>query len=70
MNPKIGIRFEYNSKEGVILQTCIRLPEHHKRGEEHGPFYGVYYEEEYVWYNCEDIKKLLLEAVIKSCYGG
>ena len=68
MNPKIGIRFEHEDKEGVVLQTCQHLPKHHKREEEVGPFYGVYYEAEYVWYNDADIKKLLLEAVIKSHY--
>ena len=68
MSPEIGIRFEYDNREGVILQSCSNLPKHYNRESEQGPFYGVSYEKEYVWYNDEGIKKLLMKAVIKSSY--
>ena len=56
----IGLRFMYNSKEGVILQTCNKLPKHHNRENEVGPFYGVHYEGgDYNWYNEQKLKEIL-----------
>lgn len=63
MNPRIGIRFEYKNEEGIILQSCAKLPNHYKRNNEQGPFFGICYENKYVWYNDLEIKKLLMEAV-------
>jgi len=56
---KIGLRFTYNNKEGVILQTCKQLPKHHNRENEVGPFYGVHYDEGvYTWYSEHELLKL------------
>tara|TARA_R110000803_G_scaffold41987_1_gene90143 strand:+ start:2399 stop:2599 length:201 start_codon:yes stop_codon:yes gene_type:complete len=57
---RIGSRFTYNGKEGVILQICNKLPKHHNRENETGPFYGVHYEESnYVWYNEQELIKII-----------
>ena len=56
----IGLRFICNSKEGVILQTCNKLPKHHNRETEIGPFYGVHYVEgNYTWHNEQELKEIL-----------
>tara|TARA_R110000824_G_scaffold113599_5_gene263368 strand:- start:4989 stop:5189 length:201 start_codon:yes stop_codon:yes gene_type:complete len=56
----IGLRFTYNSKDGVVLQTYNKLPKHHNRENEVGPFYGVHYEgSNYTWYNKEELMGIL-----------
>ena len=55
----IGLRFTYNSKDGVVLQTYNKLPKHHNRENEVGPFYGVHYEGgKYTWYSEQELLKL------------
>jgi|TARA_R110002126_G_scaffold286328_1_gene437956 hypothetical protein len=56
----IGLRFTHDNKDGVILQTYNKLPKHHKREIEDGPFYGVHYEGgDYIWYNKQEIVEIL-----------
>jgi hypothetical protein len=68
MKPTIGIRFTYDSKEGVILQSGKELPPYLKTGKEgSGPFFGVSYpDNEYVWYNHEDISKVLNTSKVQN----
>jgi len=56
----IGLRITHDNKDGVILQTCNKLPKHHNREKEVGLFYGVHYEEcNYTWYNEQELIKIL-----------
>lgn len=64
---RIGLRFQTEEKEGVILQSCANLPKHHNREGEVGPFYGVHYEGDgYTWYNAEQLLEILKESRIQS----
>ncbi len=66
MKPRIGIRFNHEDKEGVILQSGKDLPKYLQTGEEgDGPFFGVSYpNSEYVWYNYKDINNILNKSRI------
>jgi|TARA_R110000803_G_scaffold43461_1_gene92700 hypothetical protein len=66
MRPRIGISFNFNDKEGIILQSGKNLPPYLQTGEEgEGPFYGVSYpNSEYIWYNYEDIYNILNKSRI------
>jgi len=67
MEPRIGIRFEHKDKEGVILQSGKDLPKNQQTGKEgDGPFFGVSYLNEYVWYNNEDMKEILINSKIHN----
>jgi hypothetical protein len=44
----------------VIKISYNKLPKHHKREIEDGPFYGVHYEGgDYIWYNKQEIVEIL-----------
>jgi hypothetical protein len=70
MRPRIGISFNFNDKEGIILQSGKNLPLYLQTGEEgEGPFYGVSYpNSEYIWYNNKDINKVLKQSRVHN-YG-
>jgi hypothetical protein len=59
--PRIGFRLSVKREEGVVLQTCKVLPKHHNREDEIGYFYGVKWEDKYVWYNYQQIIDLIKE---------
>ncbi len=55
----IGLRFTHNDREGVVLQMCNKLPNHYNSEDIGGPFYGVYYEENYVWYSEQELTNII-----------
>jgi hypothetical protein len=64
---RIGVRFQSENKEGVILQSCGNLPKHHNREDEKGPFYGVHYEGgKYTWYSEEQLLEVLKKSKIQN----
>ena len=64
--PRVGIRFTYGDKVGVILQSGKDLPPYLQTGEEgDGPFFGVSYLNEYIWYNKKDMMEVLIKSRIQ-----
>jgi len=59
----IGLTFETENDNGVILQSCKNLPKFHNREDEVGPFFGVHYENsKYVWYSKDQLQEFLKEC--------